>query len=91
MAKRFHALHAQASASQRSGKVAISSGQALGLLQTSMRRAGLRYYAEAEFNMFYKKQRQMQHEHGVRAGAASSCPSSPCKFADVFTPCLRQT
>ncbi len=58
MAKRFHAICGQAA--QQAGENAKRDGMNPGQLQPRLRRAGLKYYADCEFTMYTKKQRQLE-------------------------------
>ena len=58
MARRFHAICGQAQ--QQAGENAKRDGMSPGQLQPRLRRAGLMYYAECEFAMYTKKQRQLE-------------------------------
>ena len=58
MAKRFHAIYSQAM--QQAGKDASKDAMSSNQLQPRMRKAGLKYYADCDFTMYDKKQRQLE-------------------------------
>ena len=66
MARRFHAVFAQAA--QQAGNQAKKGAVSASELQPRMRRAGLRYYADCEVAAYSKKQRQLQNSSDVGIG-----------------------
>lgn len=76
MAKRFHAIISQAAHPPEAS--AKASGTAPGQLQTRMRRAGLRFYADCEFSMYTKRQRQLESNADTGLGELQLWLSMTC-------------
>ena len=66
MARRFHAIYAQAM--QQKEKDGEDSVRASGFLQRRLRGAGLRYYDNCELTMYTKRQRQLKDKDTVGIG-----------------------
>ena len=99
MARRFHAVFAQAA--QQAGNQAKKGAVSASELQPRMRRARLRYYADCEVAVYSKKQRQLQSSSDAGIGnVLSGSPhvllsvlrhiiyvSAQCDSLEVALPC----
>ena len=70
MARRFHAMYAQAM--QQQERDSEKSVRAPGFLQRRLRGAGLRYYDNCELTMYTKRQRQLKDRDIVGIGEAQA-------------------
>ena len=90
MARRFHAIYAQAM--QQNEKDNENCVQAPGFLQRRLRGTGLRYYDNCELTMYTKRQRQLKDTEVVGIGEILADPlgDHACCFSSEYYPVAAQ-